>query len=118
MIRRLPMRCAKSAWPTVLLILCAPVFALQEYLRAAELSRQAFRRIQGRWPAHVLRQVLRKLTTKIGVFLELVIQSVELIECVKQGFGDEPAPIASEVAIARRRLIQVVSSLAHVAPQS
>ena len=81
------------------------VFAFQEYLGAAELSRQAFCRIQGRWAAHVLREVLRELATKVGIFLEFLIQSIELVKCVKQRFGDEPAAIASEMAIARRRLI-------------
>jgi hypothetical protein len=103
MIRCLPMRRASSAWPMVLLILCAPVWfrssRLRQDARAADFFRRQARSFVDRArAADVMLEVVFEFCDEGRVDARRVVSGGELLQRADQGFGHEPPAEAAEVA--------------------
>ena len=73
------------------------VFALQVYLRAAQLPRQVFGVVERRGAAHVVGQQVGQAGLEVCIGLHAVVGVFQLGHCGHEGFGDE---LAAEVAVA------------------
>ena len=83
------------------------VLALEQDLRAADVIAQALGVIDRARPAHVVRQVAVIGRTERGVLAGLVIGLGQFLQRADQGFGDEAAAVAAEVALGIREGVVV-----------
>ena len=110
MIRRFPIRSASSAWPIVLLILCAPVWFRSSRLSTtvrAGLGAEPGRLGQRRGPAHELRQQRLVLRPEGGIAADAVVQRREIVERGDERLGHVPPAVGTEAS--RRRPAQLIA---------
>ena len=100
-MRRLPSRTASSAWPTALLILCAPVWFRSSrfsQMRAPRLLAQPLGEVEGRRPADVVAAEPLEVGGEGRVGAGGLVPGGELVERAHHGLGDEPAAEVAEPA--------------------
>ena len=111
------MRRASSAWPTVLLILCAPVWLRSSRLKSRSPrcgAGQPFGAVDRRGAADEVAQHVVILAPERRIGERLVHRALELGDRSDQHFGDEAPAERAEVA-ARIRLLQRSSLVARTA---
>ena len=75
------------------------IFALQVNLRAAQFAAGARRVINGRGPAHIMRQFVLEFGQKIRVILVFGVGVFQLVDGISQRFADKAAAIGAEMAV-------------------
>ncbi len=83
------------------------VLALEQDLRATDVIAQALGVIDRARPAHVMRQVAVIGRLEFGVLAGLVIGLGQFLQRADQGFGNEAAAVAAEVALGIRESVVV-----------